>query len=349
MSSTSIDISFCLPVYNVKRFIEECINSIYTQGVDNFEIICVDDCSTDGSYEELLRLKELHPEIRVFQNEKNSGGCAQPRRIAFQNANGRYLWFVDPDDILVAGSGALYLKIADENNADAVLGRHFDFYDGSTPKVPETSGRIGKADFRDPKKYYRPTVVGAYSDSVVIGLFSKAFLDKHHICFRKELLLYEEYTFHFEVGIHSANIITVDHYGYLYRLRRDSVSHHNTQERFKRGYLGARGALEVFEGYRKNCDKEVEASVDAHIQMCKEAICIHLVRITDRKYVKHELRELREKGIHPYRNDPKLVYQPGNPKKNFVMRKILPSRLGFALVNLAFRMKDMVQSQKRES
>ncbi len=57
----SIMISFCLPVFNVENYISQCLDSILNQGVSAFEIICVDDCSSDGSYEVLELLKREFP------------------------------------------------------------------------------------------------------------------------------------------------------------------------------------------------------------------------------------------------------------------------------------------------
>ena len=58
-------ISFCIPVYNAKEYLKPCIESIYTQKITHFEIICIDDCSTDGSYELLLNLSAVYPEMVV--------------------------------------------------------------------------------------------------------------------------------------------------------------------------------------------------------------------------------------------------------------------------------------------
>ena len=343
MSNAEIDVSFCIPVYNAKAYVGKCIGSILDQGLERFEIICVDDHSTDGTYEELLRLAEIHPEIRVLQTEKNSGYCCVPRNTALRNARGRYVWFVDQDDLLVSGTGALYLRIADEHNAEAVMGRNYSFPDGKEPQVPPASDEVCRMDFTDPRRFYRQDQYGIYSDGVWLGMYSREFLSQHDLWFHEDMQMYEDYVFCYETGVHATNFVGVDHFGYLYRLVGSSLSHRKTQQKFLRSYRGARRALEIISGYRAKCGPELEMTTDAHIQLCKESVCIHLVRITDRKYVKQELRELREKGIHPYRTDPKLAYQKLPPRTAFVMHSVLPGRIGFNLVNLAFRLKDKLQ------
>lgn len=343
MSSAEIDVSFCIPVYNAKAYVGKCIESLLDQGLERFEIICVDDHSTDGTYDELLRLAEIHPELRVLQTEKNSGYCCVPRNIALRHAAGRYVWFVDQDDLLVSGTGAMYLRIADEHHAEAVMGRNYSFPDGKEPQVPRTSGEVCRMDFTDPRRFYRQDQYGIYSDGVWLGLYSRKFLDQHGIRFHEELQMYEDLVFCCEAGLHATNFVGVDHFGYLYRLLNSSLSHRKTQQKFQRSYRSARRALEIISGLRESCRPEVETALDSHIQTSREAVCIHLVRITDRKFVKQELRELREKGIHPYRTDLKLAYQNLPSRTAFVMRKVLPGRIGFNLTNLAFRVKDKLQ------
>ncbi len=117
-----VQISFCIPVYNVKDYIGACIHSIYAQNLLYFEIICVDDCSTDGSLEELKRIAENHQEITVLSNASNRG-IGYTRNRAIQNSTGKYLWFVDADDMLVPDTAGLYYEIAEKTRADVVLGK----------------------------------------------------------------------------------------------------------------------------------------------------------------------------------------------------------------------------------
>lgn len=70
----NILISFCLPIYNVVDFIDECLQSVVNQEIIGvYEIVCLDDCSTDGSYELLKQLADKYCNLRVLQNAHNSG------------------------------------------------------------------------------------------------------------------------------------------------------------------------------------------------------------------------------------------------------------------------------------
>ena len=92
-----IKISVIIPVYNVKQYIVECLDSLEKQLFRDFEIICVDDCSDDGTYEVLSGYAEKLSNLSVFRNVQNSG-AALSRNSGLQYAKGKYVIFLDSDD-----------------------------------------------------------------------------------------------------------------------------------------------------------------------------------------------------------------------------------------------------------
>ena len=90
-------VSIIIPSYNSKKFIAYTIESVLNQSYSNFELIIVDDCSTDGSLEFIENyLKDSR--ISIYKTEKNSG-AALARNRGIQKAKGKYLAFLDSDDI----------------------------------------------------------------------------------------------------------------------------------------------------------------------------------------------------------------------------------------------------------
>ena len=226
MSNThEVQISFCLPVYNVKEYIEACIRSIYEQKLTSFEIICVDDCSTDGSREELERIAEMHHEIVVLYNDSNRG-IGYSRNKAIRHSAGKYIWFVDADDMLVPNTVGLYLDIAEKTSADAVLGKCISF-SGSAEALPPAVGtdRCEMVDFTDPDQYYSIGRTGYPCFGVWVGIFRRSFLLENEVFFRENIRALEEFTFYVEFGVKAKRVASVDHFGYYYRIRTDSVSH----------------------------------------------------------------------------------------------------------------------------
>jgi len=92
----STQVSVIIPNYNCLKYLETCINSIYQQNDVNFEIIIVDDGSTDGSIDYLQQLAKTNKEVRLFtQNRK---GVVAARNLAITQANSEYVAFLDADD-----------------------------------------------------------------------------------------------------------------------------------------------------------------------------------------------------------------------------------------------------------
>ena len=91
-------VSIITPSYNSSRFIEECVNSVLLQSYSNWELLIVDDCSDHNSKELLLILEKKDERIRVTFLDNNIG-AAKARNIAIRSAKGRYIAFLDSDDI----------------------------------------------------------------------------------------------------------------------------------------------------------------------------------------------------------------------------------------------------------
>lgn len=89
-------ISIIVPVYNIKKYIGRCVDSILAQTWGNLEVLLVDDGSTDGTGELLDELQERDNRIRVFH--KKNGGSSSARNMGIREAEGKYLGFIDSDD-----------------------------------------------------------------------------------------------------------------------------------------------------------------------------------------------------------------------------------------------------------
>ena len=94
----SPQISILMPVKNADQFLEECLNSIVQQSFSDWELIAIDDHSTDSSYEILGEYQKKDGRIKVFKNQKN--GIIHALRGALERSNGSYITRMDADDIM---------------------------------------------------------------------------------------------------------------------------------------------------------------------------------------------------------------------------------------------------------
>ena len=113
------DISIIVPVYNAAQTLDRCLGSITSSRVQNLEIICVNDGSTDTSAEILQRWVEADSRVRVFA--QSNAGVSAARNLGLQHVQGRYLAFVDADDEITTDYLANLLADATQYDADLVV------------------------------------------------------------------------------------------------------------------------------------------------------------------------------------------------------------------------------------
>jgi glycosyltransferase involved in cell wall biosynthesis len=110
-------VSIITPNYNCVQFIAQTIESVLAQTYQNWELIIIDDCSTDGSYEIARSYAKRDKRIKVFRMEKNSG-AALARNKGIELSHGDYLAFLDSDDIWISEKLEKQLQFMQTNNCD---------------------------------------------------------------------------------------------------------------------------------------------------------------------------------------------------------------------------------------
>lgn len=120
-------ISVIIPVYNVEKYLDKCIDSIINQTYSNLEIILIDDGSTDNSGKICDKYALLDSRIKVIH--KKNGGLSDARNVGIDNANGKYLMFVDSDDFIDYNTICDNINIMKENKADIIIYNRYYVYD----------------------------------------------------------------------------------------------------------------------------------------------------------------------------------------------------------------------------
>lgn len=128
------DLSVIIPCYNIGKFLTACLMSLKAQAIERAEFIFVDDGSTDGSDALLDEFAEEDRRTRVLHLE--NGGVSRARNIAIDMARGRYIAFLDADDMLAPGALRRLLDLAHAQDADIVSADHAVLYeDGAQREV----------------------------------------------------------------------------------------------------------------------------------------------------------------------------------------------------------------------
>ena len=123
-------VSVIIPMYNAEKFISECLDSILAQTFQDFEVIVVDDCSTDNSFKIVESYApKFNGQLTLTKTEKNFGceGYA-PRNIGLGLSRGEYIFFVDADDFVVETALEILHTAATQYKADVVYTSHYYFH-----------------------------------------------------------------------------------------------------------------------------------------------------------------------------------------------------------------------------
>lgn len=114
------NVSIIIPVYNVEHYLREALDSVVNQTLSDIEIICIDDCSTDGSYKILQEYAANDNRFILLCNDENRG-IGFTRNVGMKRATGEYMMFLDPDDWFELDACERAYNQISKNNDDVVF------------------------------------------------------------------------------------------------------------------------------------------------------------------------------------------------------------------------------------
>ena len=213
-------LSFIIPVYNVERYIEECVYSIIHQIKEKVEIILVDDGSTDQSGNICDIIARQHKEVQVIHSENK--GPANARNIGINIAKGRYIAFVDSDDKIADNSIPVLLHWITENEEiDICFLNAIKFYpDGSKESMNDDilQERIkGKKKIEIIQYLSQRT---KFSGSACTKIFNASFINENMIRFPYDRRMHEDLYFVLQSIYYANTYAAIDMPYYEYRQNR---------------------------------------------------------------------------------------------------------------------------------
>lgn len=186
-------ISLIIPVFNVEEYLEQCLESIIEQSFSDYEVILVDDGSTDKSMEIIREYKKRFNQVKVL-SQRNKG-VSEARNLALKYAKGEYVLYIDSDDFLKFNMLEIMVNKANKTNADIVM-CNYNLYYG----VNNKNNRVVSYNVLEDKIYSSSEVIDMILNFNIQGqLWNKLF--------KKSLLL--ENNFEFESGRYIQDIFPV--------------------------------------------------------------------------------------------------------------------------------------------
>lgn len=251
-------VTVIIPVYNVKKFLDECVISVINQSFRNLEIVLVDDGSNDGSDELCDLWKQKDERIRVIH--KSNAGLGMARNSGLEVATGKYVTFVDSDDIIEEKHIEVLYQNLFENNSDICYCGHKSFSERGINEFKNIlSGEvIAKPDII---KSVVPLMCGKINPhindslqmSVCMALYSLELIRNNDIHFHSEReLISEDFVFNIDILSYARRVSFSESCGYLYRTNMNSLTtsynptKYDRHKQFAKEIISRTKELEIF-------------------------------------------------------------------------------------------------------
>lgn len=211
-------VSVIIPVYKVEDYLDDCLNSVQNQTYRNIEIICVNDGSPDNSGEILKRHRAWDKRIKIINQENQ--GVSVARNTGMKAATGKWIYFIDSDDLIVPYALEKAVESAKQYDPDIVNFKYEDFSQNLRPDLSEKKYQgLGKRLVEVQGKENPFDVFNMDKVNVWQSLYKRSFLEENNIRF-KEGIICEDVLFTWKCELCAKTMVKDDNVYYLYRYAR---------------------------------------------------------------------------------------------------------------------------------
>lgn len=193
---TDIKVSVIIPVYNAASYLSPALDSIIEQTLEEIEIICIDDGSTDSSLEIIKEYQKKDNRIRIVT--ENNAGPALARNNGIRRARGKYLAFVDADDFYEATFIEELYELSERENLDIAIAK-YDFYNTEKARFEKSATADYSSIFEEgkitSKTEYPDQILASTVGSAWNKLFRREFVINKNLAFLTDVRIYEDVYF----------------------------------------------------------------------------------------------------------------------------------------------------------
>lgn len=219
-------VSIIIPVYNMEEYLDNCIKSIIRQTYSNFEILLIDDGSTDQSKSLCICWEKRDNRIRFFNHDNH--GVSYTRNRGLKESRGEYIIFIDADDIVFEKYIEMMLKPYEEYNIDLSILSYFCFYENDIDSIKSYTNN----DYEIISDNIGALFFAKTDGTICSKMFRKSIIDKYKINFYETIYVTEDLLFNMQYAsrCHKASFNTSKLYGY--RQRSESAVHKVVSEKW---------------------------------------------------------------------------------------------------------------------
>lgn len=324
-------LSVIIPVYNAESYLDACLASLLEQDIprEDYEILCVNDGSTDGSLSILARAASENPNVRILSQENQ--GVAQARNAGLEEASGEYIWFVDGDDLVRENCLARLKRAAEETGCDRLNLGAYQF-----------TGTLSREERQSPLPDNAP-----WYDSVVWrALLRRGFLQENGISFRyPELTHGEDGLFMYELSLHAPKTAQAEETCYFYRVHAQSAENARTIETHRKKARSHMAIAEILRGYYVSGNAD-ERTADK-LMSCLWTALYEIAQLPGPE-ARAALTRLKQAGLFPFAVPPECTLKRsyltarGNRLLDWLCRH-LQTRWGYAAIRVLHQLKRLLR------
>lgn len=238
-------LSIIIPIYNAEKYLQECIDSIVNEIDDSIELILVDDGSTDSSSK--IYSKYENDNVKIYKNENH--GVSYSRNFGIDNANGKYVCFVDADDFMTSGWSKRIMNVLKKDTNDFII---------MMSNLPENITEKNKLI----DCIFKLDGSARWISAPWSKLYSREMLNKNNIRFKEDVINGEDMLFNASVALVTTKISYYNCNIYNYRINSLSVTQTFKSKIFK--------SDQMFLKYLKEMFKEEKIYMDRYYNHCLE-------------------------------------------------------------------------------
>ena len=230
----NIKVSVIIPIYNVEKYLKKCLDSVIHQTLNEIEIICIDDCSTDDSLLIIEEYAKIDSRLKIIKNNVNKGVSAS-RNLGIQESKGEYIAFLDSDDFIDETAYEKAFNIAHKLDLDCLLFKT-KVLDNRTGEISDKTPYFALDCFENfDKEIFNHTDTKKFTCDINVQLGSKLF--KREFIINKKLFfpqrkIFEDEDFFYNIYLRANRISLLPEYLYYYRRFRKGSIMENKHKRF---------------------------------------------------------------------------------------------------------------------
>lgn len=210
-------VSIIIPVYNVEKYLEECLDSIISQTLQDIEIICINDGSTDNSL--TILQKYAQKDFRITIIDKQNEGVSAARNDGINAAKGEYITFVDGDDYLKLNACEDIYNHIKNNKPDICVYGNMLFNNNKTKNEPTLLNTLKELQYND--NFSLSELILKLGDQVTNHWYKRDFLHKNKLKFPLGLVVSEDGIFNIKCFLKNPTVKLISESYYIYRYFRE--------------------------------------------------------------------------------------------------------------------------------